>query len=255
MWSFASPPIEGSGNVVVGNGSDLTANSIQENSLVIGAGATFTLAPSDADGNPLAAALFSAAPQPAPSLIPSSPTDHIANIPATIASAASPSVSTAAPVAVVAASQVAAVSTAPAIVPPAALTASVGAGASASVAPLVAAATANPPKAHFAEALRKRSLFAAELVVPRTSGVMVRSVNGSPLGNFPAGNQQPPLGSHFAAADDLVTAMRSGKNSAWFAVHPARMHAATDAVFEDGADDFSSKDRSLLDLLAGHLSA
>ena len=46
--------ITGTGNTVVGNGASLSANSIIQNSLVIGSGSTFTLAPSDSNGNPLA---------------------------------------------------------------------------------------------------------------------------------------------------------------------------------------------------------
>ena len=52
--------ISGSGNVVVGDGSDLTANSIQQNSLVIGGTASspamVTIAASDSSGNPLISA-------------------------------------------------------------------------------------------------------------------------------------------------------------------------------------------------------
>ncbi len=43
------------GNVVLENNSSLTADHINQTSLVIGAGATFTLAPSDPSGNPMAA--------------------------------------------------------------------------------------------------------------------------------------------------------------------------------------------------------
>ncbi len=52
--------ITGSGNTVVGASAGLTANSIIQSSLTIGSGGTFTLAASDANGNPmvsLAAAL------------------------------------------------------------------------------------------------------------------------------------------------------------------------------------------------------
>ncbi len=45
--------ITGSGNTVVGASAGLTANSIIQNSLTIGSGGTFTLAPSDANGNPM----------------------------------------------------------------------------------------------------------------------------------------------------------------------------------------------------------
>ena len=40
--------IDGTGNLVLDAGSDLTANSVIQNSLVIGAGATLTIAPSGA---------------------------------------------------------------------------------------------------------------------------------------------------------------------------------------------------------------
>ncbi len=45
--------IDGTGSVVIGAGADLTANHIVQSSLVIGAGGTFTLAPSDTNGSPL----------------------------------------------------------------------------------------------------------------------------------------------------------------------------------------------------------
>ena len=46
--------IDGAGNVQVSNGGGVTANHITAGSLVIGNGGTFTIAPSDASGNPLA---------------------------------------------------------------------------------------------------------------------------------------------------------------------------------------------------------
>ena len=52
--------ISGIGNLVVGAGSGLTANDVQQTSLVIGGTATsfgiLTIAPSDANGNPLPSA-------------------------------------------------------------------------------------------------------------------------------------------------------------------------------------------------------
>ncbi len=48
--------IDGTGNLAVADGASLIADHIRQNSLTIGAGATFTLAPSDAFGNPLAEA-------------------------------------------------------------------------------------------------------------------------------------------------------------------------------------------------------
>ncbi len=48
-------PLTGAGGrVVLGDGANLTANHINQNSLVIGANSTFTIAASDALGNPLA---------------------------------------------------------------------------------------------------------------------------------------------------------------------------------------------------------
>jgi hypothetical protein len=49
--------IDGSGAVTVADGASLTANHINQNSLVIGNGSTFTLAPSDASGSPMASGL------------------------------------------------------------------------------------------------------------------------------------------------------------------------------------------------------
>jgi hypothetical protein len=46
--------IDGTGNTQINAGSDLTADHIIQSSLVIGSGSMFTLAPSDADGNPMA---------------------------------------------------------------------------------------------------------------------------------------------------------------------------------------------------------
>ena len=43
------------GSVVLNDGANLTADHINQTSLVIGAGSTFTLAPSDMNGNPMAA--------------------------------------------------------------------------------------------------------------------------------------------------------------------------------------------------------
>ena len=40
--------------MVVADGASLTADHINQNSLVIGAGSTFTLAPSNSDGSPMA---------------------------------------------------------------------------------------------------------------------------------------------------------------------------------------------------------
>ncbi len=61
--------IDGSGNVVLddstGAATSLTADHINQNSLVIGAGSIFTLAPSDSDGNPMAAAMATLSPGPA----------------------------------------------------------------------------------------------------------------------------------------------------------------------------------------------
>jgi autotransporter-associated beta strand protein len=48
--------IDGTGNVVVGASAALTANHISQSALIIGAGGTFTLDPSDSSGNPLVAA-------------------------------------------------------------------------------------------------------------------------------------------------------------------------------------------------------
>ncbi len=45
--------IDGTGSTVVDSGAQLTADHIIQTSLVIGSGSTFTLAPSDASGNPL----------------------------------------------------------------------------------------------------------------------------------------------------------------------------------------------------------
>ena len=45
-----------SGTVTIGNNASFTANHIKQASLVIGNGATFTLAPSDSSGNPMTAA-------------------------------------------------------------------------------------------------------------------------------------------------------------------------------------------------------
>jgi hypothetical protein len=45
--------IDGGGSVFIGTGADLTADRIVESSLTIGSGGTFSLAPSDAAGNPL----------------------------------------------------------------------------------------------------------------------------------------------------------------------------------------------------------
>ncbi len=59
-----SMPVTG-GSVVVSDGASLTADHINQNSLVIGAGSIFTLAPSDADGNPMAAAMATLSPGPA----------------------------------------------------------------------------------------------------------------------------------------------------------------------------------------------
>jgi alpha-L-arabinofuranosidase len=57
--------IDGTGSVVVNTGSDLTANHLNQNALVIGGSstnfATMTIAPSDASGNPLAVAAASGA--------------------------------------------------------------------------------------------------------------------------------------------------------------------------------------------------
>ncbi len=49
------------GGVVLSSGASLTADHINQTSLVIGDGATFTLAPSDSDGNPMASS-FSPGP-------------------------------------------------------------------------------------------------------------------------------------------------------------------------------------------------
>jgi hypothetical protein len=46
--------IDGTGHTQVNDGSDLTADHIIQSSLVLGSGSMFTLAPSDADGNPMA---------------------------------------------------------------------------------------------------------------------------------------------------------------------------------------------------------
>ena len=46
--------IDGDGSVVVNDGASLTADHINQTSLIIGAGSTFTLAPSNADGSPMA---------------------------------------------------------------------------------------------------------------------------------------------------------------------------------------------------------
>ncbi len=52
-------PIDGAGNAVLNSASELTATHIVQNSLVIGANTVVTIAPSDAAGNPLAAAATS----------------------------------------------------------------------------------------------------------------------------------------------------------------------------------------------------
>ncbi len=61
--------IDGSGNVVLddstGPATSLTADHINQTSLVIGTGSIFTLAPSDADGNPMASAMATLSPGPA----------------------------------------------------------------------------------------------------------------------------------------------------------------------------------------------
>ncbi len=62
--------IDGSGNVVVADttgmtATSLTADHINQTSLVIGAGSIFTLAPSDSNGNPMAAAMATLSPGPA----------------------------------------------------------------------------------------------------------------------------------------------------------------------------------------------
>ncbi len=52
ITNFVNGISSGAGNVVVNAGAGLTVNSIQQNSLVIGAGATVTIDSSDAAGNP-----------------------------------------------------------------------------------------------------------------------------------------------------------------------------------------------------------
>ncbi len=62
--------IDGTGNVVIADttgmtATSLTADHINQTSLVIGAGSIFTLAPSDSNGNPMAAAMATLSPGPA----------------------------------------------------------------------------------------------------------------------------------------------------------------------------------------------
>ncbi len=58
--------IDGGGSVTVRDGASLTANHINQTSLVIGANSTFTLAPSDSSGNPMSAALATLSLSPGP---------------------------------------------------------------------------------------------------------------------------------------------------------------------------------------------
>ncbi len=53
------------GGVVLSSGASLTADHINQTSLVIGNGATFTLAPSDSNGNPMASTMATLSPGPA----------------------------------------------------------------------------------------------------------------------------------------------------------------------------------------------
>ena len=61
--------ITGSGTVTVDAAGSLTANSIIQGALIIGSGGTFTLDPSDANGNPLAGEGAGAGSQPAVSAV------------------------------------------------------------------------------------------------------------------------------------------------------------------------------------------
>ena len=47
--------IDGAGSVTVADNASLTADHINQTSLVIGNGSVFTLAPSDSNGNPMTA--------------------------------------------------------------------------------------------------------------------------------------------------------------------------------------------------------